>query len=511
MAYIGNEPRFQNYPSKFFNGDGTAMTVTLDYAPPSASAILVFVSGVRRDTSEYTLNGTSLTFTGTVTSGTNNVQVIHLAQVSNTVTPIDGSVTPVKLANTAVTPGSYTAASVTVDQQGRLTAASSGESVSAWQSVKTTSFVAVAGQGYPVNTTSGELTCTLPASASVGDTIEIVDYAGTFDTNNLLLNPNSLNLKGASSTLVLKYDRQGVKLVYVDATQGWVAVTGINETNPAISVQPASIDYIVVSGGGSGGLVAGNGSGPSSGGGAGGLRSGTSLQLSSSTVYTATVGAGAVATCGTGVTAGTDGSASSLAGSDITTVVTVGGGGGGSYNGAGRNGGSGGGGGGGGANAGGSGTAGEGNDGGVGHSATGAGGGGGSGAVGAAGTSGASGAGGAGTANSITGSSVTYAGGGGGGGSSTATVGAGGSGGGGAGAPEGENGVDGTDGLGGGGGGSGTNDVVSGLCSGAGGDGIVIIRMLTSQYTGTVTGSPTVTTDGDYKVVKFTSTGTYTA
>ena len=103
MAYIGNEPRFQNYPSKFFNGDGTAMTVTLDYAPPSASAILVFVSGVRRDTSEYTLNGTSLTFTGTVTSGTNNVQVIHLAQVSNTVTPVDGSVTVAKIGDGAVT------------------------------------------------------------------------------------------------------------------------------------------------------------------------------------------------------------------------------------------------------------------------------------------------------------------------------------------------------------------------------------------------------------------------
>ena len=510
MAYIGNEPRFQNYPSKFFNGDGTAMTVTLDYAPPSASAILVFVSGVRRDTSEYTLNGTSLTFTGTVTSGTNNVQVIHLAQVSNTVTPIDGSVTPVKLANTAVTPGSYTVASITVDQQGRLTAASSGVvGVTAWQSIKTTSFVAVAGQGYPVNTTSGELTCTLPASASVGDTIEIVDYAGTFDTNNLLLNPNSLNLKGASSTLVLKYEREGVKLVYVDATQGWVAVTGINETNPAISVQPASIDYIVVSGGGSGGLVAGNGSGPSSGGGAGGLRSGTSLQLSSGTVYTATVGAGAVATCGTGITAGTDGAASSFAGSDITNVVTVGGGGGSNYNAVGRNGGSGGGGGAGGTSAGGSGTVGEGNDGGVGH-ASGGGGGGGSGAVGVAGSSGAGGAGGAGTANSITGASVTYAGGGGAGGSSTTSVGAGGSGGGGSGSGHGVNGVDGTDGLGAGGGGSGTNSAVS-LCSGAGGDGVVIIRMLTAQYTGTVTGSPTVTTDGSYKVVKFTGTGTYTA
>jgi hypothetical protein len=39
----------------------------------------------------------------------------------------------------------------------------------------------------------------------------------------------------------------------------------------------------------------------------------------------------------------------------------------------------------------------------------------------------------------------------------------------------------------------------------------VIFRILTSQYTGTVTGSPTVTTDGSYTVMKFTGTGTYTA
>ena len=46
---------------------------------------------------------------------------------------------------------------------------------------------------------------------------------------------------------------------------------------------------------------------------------------------------------------------------------------------------------------------------------------------------------------------------------------------------------------------------------GNGGSGIVILRVLTADYTGTTTGSPTITTDGSYTVVKFTSSGTYTA
>jgi hypothetical protein len=44
-----------------------------------------------------------------------------------------------------------------------------------------------------------------------------------------------------------------------------------------------------------------------------------------------------------------------------------------------------------------------------------------------------------------------------------------------------------------------------------GGSGVVILRIPTANYSSTTTGSPTVTTDGDFKVVKFTGSGSYTA
>jgi hypothetical protein len=37
------------------------------------------------------------------------------------------------------------------------------------------------------------------------------------------------------------------------------------------------------------------------------------------------------------------------------------------------------------------------------------------------------------------------------------------------------------------------------------------LSILTANYTGTVTGSPTVTTSGSNTIIKFTSSGSYTA
>ena len=91
-----------------------------------------------------------------------------------------------------------------------------------WQAVKTSDFTAAAGEGYFVNTTSGAITATLPGSASIGDEISIIDYAGTFDTNNLTVGRNSHNIQGSGADLTVSTERAGFTLVYVDSTQGWL-------------------------------------------------------------------------------------------------------------------------------------------------------------------------------------------------------------------------------------------------------------------------------------------------
>ena len=55
-----------------------------------------------------------------------------------------------------------------------------------WQTtIKTADFTAANGEGYFIDTTSSEVTMTLPSSPSVGDIVAIKDYANTFDTNKI--------------------------------------------------------------------------------------------------------------------------------------------------------------------------------------------------------------------------------------------------------------------------------------------------------------------------------------
>ena len=91
-----------------------------------------------------------------------------------------------------------------------------------WQAVKTGTYTAAAGEGIFANTTSGAWTLTLPASPSIGDEVSVVDYAGTFDTNNLTVGRNSQKIQGSAADLTVATERAGFTLAFTDGTQGWL-------------------------------------------------------------------------------------------------------------------------------------------------------------------------------------------------------------------------------------------------------------------------------------------------
>jgi hypothetical protein len=73
-----------------------------------------------------------------------------------------------------------------------------------WQAVITADPAnAVAGNGYFCNTTGAAFTVTLPTAATIGDFISFIDYAGTFDTNNLTIGRNGHNIQGTAADLTV--------------------------------------------------------------------------------------------------------------------------------------------------------------------------------------------------------------------------------------------------------------------------------------------------------------------
>jgi len=90
------------------------------------------------------------------------------------------------------------------------------------QAVDTTGFTAVAGEGYFCDTTSAAFTATLPAG-TIGDEVSFIDYAGTFDTNNLTVAPDgSEKIEGTAADLTVAVERAAFTLVFTDSTQGWL-------------------------------------------------------------------------------------------------------------------------------------------------------------------------------------------------------------------------------------------------------------------------------------------------
>ena len=79
----------------------------------------------------------------------------------------------------------------------------------------------VAGKAYMVDSSSTR-TLTLPASASIGDEIRIIDATGQSGTNNITVARNSHKIQGDASDLTISTNRAAFELVYFNVAQGWL-------------------------------------------------------------------------------------------------------------------------------------------------------------------------------------------------------------------------------------------------------------------------------------------------
>jgi hypothetical protein len=258
MSYLGNEPQFTQYPSKFFNGDGSAMTVSLDYAPPNAAALLVFIDGVRQDTSAYTLSGTSMTFTGTVPSGTNNVQVVHMGLTQDVGVPADDTISTAKIQDDAVTSakildGTIVNADINASAAIDATKIADGSVTSTeFQYINTLSSNAQtqidtkAAVGTANTWTAGqrgEITALTSAATITIDMADSNNFSCTLAHNAAFANPSNLTA-GQSGSIFLTQDGSGSRTASWGTNWDFAGGTAPTLTTTASAVD--RIDYVVL-------------------------------------------------------------------------------------------------------------------------------------------------------------------------------------------------------------------------------------------------------------------------
>ena len=131
----------------------------------------------------------------------------------------------------------------TITNNGTATGFGATGSASCTTTVKTSTFTAVAGEGYFVDTSSGAVTANLPAGTP-GAVVAFKDYANTFDSNVLTIAQNgSDKIGGSGDNKLLETEGVATTLVFIDSTKGWLV------TDSGLQSEVPGAQYISASGG----------------------------------------------------------------------------------------------------------------------------------------------------------------------------------------------------------------------------------------------------------------------
>jgi hypothetical protein len=112
--------------------------------------------------------------------------------------------------------GQISALSSTVTGLSSLVA---GKIPNTWVNI-TSSYTAVRGDRLLVTPAAG-LVVTLPAAPSIGDTVVVVDSAGTSQTTNFTIARNGSLIAGVAEDLVFNVKSKAATLVFSNTAQGW--------------------------------------------------------------------------------------------------------------------------------------------------------------------------------------------------------------------------------------------------------------------------------------------------
>jgi len=114
-----------------------------------------------------------------------------------------------------------------------------------WETTpKTANFNAGAGEGYFVDTSSNEVTVTLPTGVA-GESVTILDYVSNANTNAIILSPQSgEKIEGGTVGQGVTANRQATTLTYSGAAQGWL-VSSAGDSGP---IAPLTITFTTAAG-----------------------------------------------------------------------------------------------------------------------------------------------------------------------------------------------------------------------------------------------------------------------
>ena len=75
---------------------------------------------------------------------------------------------------------------------------------------------------YIVDSSTANITLTLPATATLGDEISVIDGTGNASIHAITIGRNGGKIQGDASDMVVTTDRAAFTLAYYNATQGWL-------------------------------------------------------------------------------------------------------------------------------------------------------------------------------------------------------------------------------------------------------------------------------------------------